>query len=501
MAYFFLQVDGSIMESQALPFPAAPKPTEVSTSGGGTSRQEFEDVATIYVDTDGSAATGWKFLSNFGVDAIITVQGSGGGAGRAPRLGDTEVSVWSGAGQRFSSAGGNLQVGFDSQRMEAGVPFSQLCGGPCLAAKYMFRLSNPSGQSDETAVRDGVNRGGGEFLLADEARTRTRNAFQGDENVAVLSLSVASPSSNTLTAYIRSVSVALEGATPQQITTIGLYRDAGVLGEFDQADVTGAPMATSQLAANGNAYLAFATPFELAPGESLSVFVTISIARKAEVPAFVNISVGSQSGIEAVGISSVRYNFAAPEPVELHSYIPPQYRAVTDLLINEFNFLEDWVEVYDTSQSSGVSLTSPQVSLRVQGFDDDLTEVSNHWYPFAGSTSGEGFATVDADISYSTGTITYRARLSCSTCGGGGSNTTIGNWITLPTSSAREAYGRFPDGSNSWTDTDNNTEANNNTIPEFQDIFVPVLGVTFVALLRRHRRASTQGGEPEPAFP
>jgi hypothetical protein len=69
--------------------------------------------------------------------------------------------------------------------------------------------------------------------------------------------------------------------------------------------------------------------------------------------------------------------------------------------------------------------------------------------------------------------------LRCATCSGTGGNFTLDS-VGIPTGTARGAYGRFTDGTGGWRDTDNNTSGLPNTIPEFQDAFVPVVGVVLL---------------------
>jgi hypothetical protein len=59
--------------------------------------------------------------------------------------------------------------------------------------------------------------------------------------------------------------------------------------------------------------------------------------------------------------------------------------------------------------------------------------------------------------------------------------------VALPTSVARGSYGRYTDG-NTWQSIDNNTAAAANTIPEFQDIAVPLLGLTMMIVASGYRR-------------
>jgi len=197
-------------------------------------------------------------------------------------------------------------------------------------------------------------------------------------------------------------------------------------------------------------------------------------------------------GVEAVGITAVRYFVQdSYEPIRIRDYLPPGGRAVADLVLNELQFINDWVEIFDTTESS-TTLTNPQIYLVMYHIDFSQfppAYVEDANVSFSGSTNSNGFATASVSaLAYSTSSISYTLLLRCNNCSGTGSHSTLDS-VSIPLISqvARGAYGRYPDGG-AWQSTDNNTQTAANTIPEFQDLAVPLLGIPMIALVARRRR-------------
>jgi hypothetical protein len=180
------------------------------------------------------------------------------------------------------------------------------------------------------------------------------------------------------------------------------------------------------------------------------------------------------------------------------AYIDPGSRGQANLLINEMLVNKGWVEIYDTANSgSATSLTNPsQIGITISHTANTggaVTVVAIR--DFAGSTTTAGFATIDYDITKSVngaGGLTYHVALWCSACGSGSSNQTLDN-VTVPT--ANGMWGRYPDGSSTWTTTLSTTKGSANAIPELSDLGAPLLaGALFLVFHSRGRSSRRRQG-------
>ncbi|HEX9710283.1 MAG TPA: hypothetical protein VGB42_10010, partial [Candidatus Thermoplasmatota archaeon] len=497
LASFYLQVEGSIMESLPLAWPSAPRPSQISTGGGGGAART-NNVATIFVDTDSNRLTGWQRFEGMGVDAIITVEGQGGGGGRAPVLRDTRVEVWNNATKSFAAAGGGLQVGFDSSKLETQVTFGQLCNGPCGRARYVFQMSGTSGQSDQTLVRDAGYRGGGDYLAYDEAYGLTRTAFLGDRYVPMLSVAVSAPSSNKQDAVLYGMAFEVDGLGAQLVITVRLHEDLSRDGRFDAEELGALPVAEGFLDAQGRIDLTAASSIVLTPGTTFMGIVTVDLSTEAPVPAWLNMSMVEHAGLLSSGVTDVRYYRPLEgAPMRVMPYMPPGNRGSADLVLNEMQFVSDWVEIYDPVGQSSIGLTNPQIYLVMYHIDFSTPPFFfvDANVSYSGSTDSDGFAiaTVSA-LTYSPSSFTYQLQLRCDNCTGNGSHMDLDS-APVPRSNQvnRGAWGRYPDATGSWQSTDNNTSSDFNTIPEFQDFVMPILAVSLVVMVARRRRIAPDG--------
>ncbi len=173
-----------------------------------------------------------------------------------------------------------------------------------------------------------------------------------------------------------------------------------------------------------------------------------------------------------------------------------------NLIINEVNFLSNWVEVFAT-QGSTTNLTRPATI----GIEVYYTNTAGTTFNsvairvFAGSTNAKGFAAMNVTVPFSTATRRYHVALWCSNCTAGQdyrgrNNNSYMDDVELPRNTAVGAWGRYPDANDSFVNTTNNTRADTNSIPEFQDIFLPSAGAALTALALRRRRPSDGGSCP-----
>jgi len=507
-ASFMLQVAGSIMGASQLPAPSYPRPQEPSTGGGGGGggQAAVANVATVYVDTDATATTGWKRFTGMGIDAIMEVEGTGGGYGRVPRVTGTTLVTWQASSQSFISRPTSILVGFDSFRMEAQVGTTELCNGNCGQVRYVFQLSDMGSQTDLTDAIQASFRGGGDTLSLVEAPTAVQNAFQGDTDLPVLSLQLTATSTNKFTAEVHAIGVRFEGATEKDLTAVRLYGDEGRAGVLDPADLANGPLAEGVLGTDGQVTLSPANPWVLAPGSRFHALLAVDIGWRASVGAEFRATVGGIRGVYSTGVTDILYAFPAEgSSVRIYEWMPPQYRATANLRLNEIIFTgtdDNTVEIKDTSADTGIDLTSPQVFIRIYAINQSQDPPTNEFFQskdFAGTTTSEGFAVVvmDFEINFSDETYDWLVQLRCATCGAGGGATTLDSIFT-PTGTSLGAYGRYnPDGTGSWRETEENTSNDNNFIPEFKDVAVPTLGVVLLVAASGWRRRSKAAQAPE----
>jgi hypothetical protein len=351
-------------------------------------------------------------------------------------------------------------------------------------------------------VATGTFRGGGDVLLSDEAATSVRTVFQGDTDAPVLALTLDAPPSNEASAFVEAVGVRFEGASARDFPAVRLYRDSGKPGSLDAQDLAEPPLAEGTLSADGFALLRPAGPLQLSPGDRLRAIVAVDVDWKAAVDAVFNASVATVRGVYSAGVVDVLYTYPSdPWTKRIFEWMPADSRAAANLVLNELIFPSDEVEIKDTSSDTGVDLTSPQISIRFYGVDDDGI-FGEQRKPFSGSTNSEGFAvlTMDWGLNFSDDAVSYTMLLRCHTCGAGGTNKTLDS-VSVPQGTSLGAYGRYPDGTGGWRDTEENTSNDNNFIPEFSDAAVPALGVMMLAAARGWRRRTKSdagGGDPSP---
>jgi hypothetical protein len=173
-----------------------------------------------------------------------------------------------------------------------------------------------------------------------------------------------------------------------------------------------------------------------------------------------------------------------------------------NLVINEVNFVANWVEVFATHGTT-TNLTRPAtIGIEVYYSNNaGTTFTSVAIRVFSGNTTSEGFAALNVTAPYSTATRRYHVGLWCSNCTGGQdfrgrNNNSYLDDVELPRNTTVGAWGRYPDANDSFMNTTNSTRADNNTIPEFQDLVLPTSGVALAALALRRRRPQGEANGP-----
>jgi hypothetical protein len=471
---FYLSVDGSIFPGRLPALPTVPQPQQPPTGGGGggggppPTAGVDGDIATLYLDTDLDGATGWLALPGLGVDAVVQVWGTGGGLARAPRAAATTVALWENATSTFNRSAAGALVGLSSSKMEAQVASSEICPAACGRIRYAYALQSRSGAFDLAGPQASNLRGDGEALLFDERAPLGRSAFQGDTDAGVLVVALESPGSNTRIAQLTAFLVALSGPPAASITRVALYRDGATRGALDTSDIAAGAVAEATLEPGAHARLVPYASLILAPGERFDGIIAVDIGRDAAAPSFLNASVSEVFGARTTGISAVRYG-----PANLNGSILVQpfrgpSRGPNDVVINEVNFVDGFIEFWDTG-GAVTNFTSPsQMGFVVyrtnnNGGNYRVLAVRN----LAGTTNSEGFAAYNYTMSPSTATIKYYVGLWCNNCTAGRSasgtnNATLVDWMQMPRFTTNGSWGRYPDGNVSARNTTNDTRADNN---------------------------------------
>jgi len=472
---FMATVDGALMAGRLLAFPEYPRPTQPSTGGGGGggggAPAVSGDLATVYIDTDLNPTTGWVALPGLGVDAVLEVEGRGGGYGRTPFTTQTSLAFWDALNSTFNRTVRPVPVGYSSSKLETQVASIDLCPTLCARVRYAFFLKDTSDQVDRTSGFAGNFRGDGEALYFEEAPPRTRIAYQGDRAAPALSFSLSSPPTNTRSAEVLSLLARLDGVLPADIERVALYADRQLDGALDRAERDAGPLAEGTLAAGGYATLSALSNLTLAPGSRLDGLLTVDIAANAAAPAWLNASIARVGSITATGIADIRFALpteSLPLRILRGSAI---FRGQNQLVVNEVSLVGGWIEVLDTTGAS-TNLSSPSImGLRVYSTNNNGNNVQNTAiFRISGTTNSDGFASFNASVPYSTTTRRYYVGLWCANCTAGQNlqgtnNATLVDWLEMPRTSSNGAWGRYPDGTAAGTNTTNDTRDDFNALP------------------------------------
>ncbi len=473
---FYLSVDGSIFPARLPTAPAYPSPSQPASGGnggGGAPGAQGVDgnLATIYVDSDMNALTGWLGLPGMGIDAIVQVVGSGGAMGRAPRLAATSVSAWDDAAKAFNTSNKPVAVGLSSSKMEAQLASLDLCPSACGRVRYAYAFSNRASAFDLFGPATSGVRGDGQALAFNESAPVSLTAFWGDTNAPALAVSLSSSASNSRVAQLSALLVRFSGVAQGDITRVALYRDGGTRGALDGTDLSAGAVAESTLEPGQVARLVPYNALLLSPGESFYGLVTVDLSGGASKSAFLNSSAADIFGVRATGIVDVRYG-APGNRTPVH-VVPAGggFRGTNDMVINEVNFASGFVEFWDTG-GAVTNLTSPsQLGFAVyrtnnQGGNLKVEAIRD----LTGSTNAEGFTAYNFSVPLSTATTKYYIGLWCNNCTAGRgatgtNNDTYMDFLQMPRFTLNGSWGKYPDGNVTARNTTNNTRADNNAVP------------------------------------
>jgi hypothetical protein len=192
---------------------------------------------------------------------------------------------------------------------------------------------------------------------------------------------------------------------------------------------------------------------------------------------------------------------SSPRSLRILSYSPGS-RGQNDVVINELNFVENWVEVFHTL-GTAVNLSSPsQLGLEIWRTNPPENKYFVDQIVLAGSTNSQGYATFNLSLVYSNSGKTYYASLWCSNCSAGatgeGNNTTYVDSVQIPLSTSYSAWGRYPNGNGAFRNTTNNTKDAENQIPGITDLAIPLAATLFLVAVSR--RAGTRRVDGRPAL-
>lgn len=242
-------------------------------------------------------------------------------------------------------------------------------------------------------------------------------------------------------------------------------------GALDRAERDAGPIAEGTLSPGGYAALSALRDITLSPGARLSGLLTVDIAPNATAPAWLNASIARVGSITASGIADIR--FACPTdslPLRILRGSGP-FRGQNQLIVNEVSVVGGWIEIWDTTGAS-TNLSSPSImGLRIYSTNNNGNNVQNNAiFRINGTTNADGFASFNASVPYSTTTRRYYVGLWCANCTAGQNlqgtnNATLVDWLEMPRNSSQGAWGRYPDGNVTGTNTTNDTRSDFNAVP------------------------------------